>query len=366
MNIPLFKVFVSKKIDEPVLKTLHSGWIGQGNVVKDFESALAKKFNNDKVLTLSAGTHGLTLALMLLNIGPGDSVISTPLTCTATNFPIILQGAEFIWADVKPDFNIDPSSIESLIQENTKAIFAVHWGGYSCDLKEIHEIAKRNNLAVVEDAAHAYSATYQDSIIGDCKYSNFTMMSFQAIKHLTSVDGGALFCKNLKDYNEGKLLRWYGIDREGVRTDFRCEAPIDRVGGKYHMNDVNAIIGLKNMEEAEENIKITRENAEYYDDELTKISGIKLTQTAIDRQSAYWLYTMLVEKRSDFCSMMASNGIAVSRVHERNDLHPCTNKFKRSLPGLESIVGKMICIPVGWWVNKEQREYIVNTIKKGW
>jgi dTDP-4-amino-4,6-dideoxygalactose transaminase len=366
MNIPLFKVFMSDKVSDPLLKVLYSGWIGQGNIVKNFEKLLGDRFKNDKVLTVSAGTHALTLALMLLNIGKGDSVITTPLTCTATNFPIILQGADIIWGDIKKDFNIDPYSIESLIKDSTKAIFVVHWGGYSVDMKEIYTIAKKYNLAIVEDGAHAYGALYQDSLVGECKYSNFTMMSFQAIKTLSSGDGGALFCKELTDYKNGKLLRWYGIDREGPREDFRCEAPISRVGGKYHMNDINAIIGLTNMEEAEENLRITRENADYYDKELSNINGIELTQISKDRKSSYWLYTFLVDKRSDFCFMMSKKGIAVSRVHERNDLHPCTKQFKRDLPMLEYVVNKMISIPVGWWVTKEQREYIVDCIKAGW
>ena len=189
---------------------------------------------------------------------------------------------------------------------------------------------------------------------------------FGAICLHNTVDGGALFCKDLNHYKEGKLLRWYGIDRESIRTDFRCENPIIRAGGKYHMNDINALIGYNNMEEVEHNLKTTKENADYYNQELSKINGVEVTQIAKDRQSSYWLYTILVEKRSDFCTMMANRGISVSRVHERNDLHPCTEKFRRPLPGLESIIGKMISIPVGWWLTKEDREYIVDAIRQGW
>jgi dTDP-4-amino-4,6-dideoxygalactose transaminase len=192
------------------------------------------------------------------------------------------------------------------------------------------------------------------------------MMSFQAIKHLTSVDGGALFCAKKAAYAKGKLLRWYGIDREGPRTDFRCEQPIADWGYKYHMNDVCATIGLHNMATAEVNLCKTADNAKYYNHKLDGVDGVALTQTGKDRQSAYWLYTVLVENRSEFCYMMASKGIAVSRVHERNDQHPCTANFCSALPNLEAIVKKQICIPVGWWVTPEQREYIVDCIKGGW
>jgi len=365
-NIPLFKVFISKQIDEPLLKVLHSGWIGQGPKVKEFEQVLSQRFNSPYPLTVSAGTHGLSLALRLCNIQPGDEVITTPLTCTATNMPILMHGAKIVWADVKSDMNIDPDSIVQKITPKTKAIMAMHWGGYPCDMKQIHDIAEAANLYVIEDAAHAYGSTYKNSIIGDCTYSDFTMMSFQAIKHLTTVDGGCLYCKEESDYERGKLLRWYGIDRESARTDFRCEEDIKEWGYKYHMNDVCAQIGLINMPEVEANIEKTIENANYYNEEFGKLDGINVCQFEKDRQSSYWIYTVQVEKRSEFCYSMGSKGIAVSRVHERNDKHTFTREFGCELPMLEYVASKMISIPVGWWVTKEQREYIVDCVKKGW
>jgi dTDP-4-amino-4,6-dideoxygalactose transaminase len=317
-------------------------------------------------LTLSSGTHGLTLALRLLGVGAGDEVITTPLTCTATNMPILQQGADIVWADVKRDLNIDPKSIELSINEKTKAIIVVHWGGYPCDMSEIGQISHDYGIPVIEDCAHVWNATYKDHQIGDTNWSRFAMFSFQAIKHLTCVDGGALCIEKHDDYVRGKLLRWYGIDREGVRSDFRCEENIKEWGYKFHMNDVCATIGINNIPLAFENDKKAQSNARWYESELIPFDGIEIPQIAEDRESSYWLFTMLVEKRSDFCSMMGSKGISVSRVHERNDKHDCFSKFKRELPGLESIIDKMICIPVGWWVSNEDREYIIQCIKEGW
>jgi len=363
-NIPMFKVAMNSELDSDLLKVIHSGWIGQGNGVKDFELKLSKVFNNDKVLTLSAGTHGLSLALRLAGVGIGDEVISSPLTCTATNMPIMMQGADIVWADVERDLNIDPVAIKYAITDKTKAIVVIHWGGYPCDMEEIKKVA--GDIPIIEDCAHAYGSEYQGSPIGSCEYSDYAMFSFQAIKHLTSVDGGALCCKNEDDYKRGKLLRWYGIDRESPRTDFRCEEDIIDWGYKFHMNDVCATIGLSNMNIASENIRKATDNAKYFENELSGIDGIELTQIKKDRKSSYWLFTMLVENRSEFTYMMGSKGIAVSRVHERNDKHTCFSKFKKDLPGLESIINEMICIPVGWWLSKEDREYIVDCIKSGW
>ena len=363
-NIPLFKVAMNKNVDEELLRVIHSGWIGQGNMVKEFEHELHRVFNNPQVLTLSAGTHGISLALRLAGVGIGDEVITTPLTCTATNMPIITHGAKIVWADVKKDFNIDPESIRRNITDKTKAIVVVHWGGYPCDMDEISEIA--GDIPIIEDCAHAYGSLYKNHPIGDCYYSEYAMFSFQAIKHLTAIDGGALCCRDREDYNRGKLLRWYGIDRETPRTDFRCEENILECGYKFHMNDVNATVGMFNMQLAEDNILQTKLNAGVYEREFEFMDGIELTQMEKDRKSSYWIFTMLVENRSEFTYMMGSKGIAVSRVHERNDIHTCFEESKKDLPGLESIINKMICIPVGWWLNSDDVDYIVETIKSGW
>src|SRR6185369_10589141 len=125
---------------------------------------------------------------------------------------------KIVWADIDPETgNISAASIKSRITEKTKAIIVVHWGGLPVDLEEINAIAKAANLKVIEDAAHALGAQYQGSKLG--VHSDFVCFSFQAIKHITTVDGGALLCKSEEDYHRGKLLRWYGIDREQPRAD---------------------------------------------------------------------------------------------------------------------------------------------------
>jgi len=271
--IPLFKVHIPESIDEPLLKVLHSGYVGQGVKVDKFEEALIPWFDNKYVLTLNAGTSGLHLALKLAGVDYDDEVISTPITCSATNIPIIASGANIIWCDIDPKTgNVDPNKIEELITHRTKAIMCVHWGGYPCDLDEINEIAEDYGLSVIEDAAHAFGASYKGRKIGSI--SDFSEFSFQAIKHLTTIDGGVLTCKNEDDYRRGKLLRWYGIDREGPRTDMRCELDIEEAGYKYHMNDVAATIGLEQLKYVEDILYKHWANANYYNLEF-KARNIK-------------------------------------------------------------------------------------------
>jgi len=243
----------------------------------------------------------------------------------------------------------------------------MHWGGYPCDLQELWDIAQGYGIPLIEDAAHAFGSTYRDTIIGDCVHSDYTTFSFQAIKTLTTVDGGALFCKDRNTYAARKLLRWYGIDREGSRHDMRCEDDIRHYGYKYHLNDVCATIGLENLKYVDKNLQYIRSNARWYMDELKDVPGVTLMQTGQDRTSSWWMFTILVDDRPGFCRMMGEKGVMVSRVHERNDKHSCVARFKRNdLYGLEYVIDKMICLPVGWWVTLEDRGYITDCAKGGW
>lgn len=371
-RIPLFRVAMSKEVNAALDITLASGYIGQGAMVDQFEKALAERIGNPNVVTVSACTHALHLALLLAEVRKGDVVITTPLTCTATNWPILMCGADPFWAEIDEETgNIDPQNVKSILESGkevatkVKAIMVVHWGGYPCDMDAISKIACEHNLPVIEDAAHAFGAEYKGRNIG--AISDFTCFSFQAIKQLTSGDGGALFTLKLGHYIRSKLLRWYGIDRESPKREFRCEDDIAEFGYKYHMNDIAATIGFKNLKMFPEVLCGHRNNAKYYREALKDVSGVTLLREDENIKSSYWLFTMKVENQPQFVDMMRERGVMVSRVHERNDKHSCVSRFsKETLDSVYRFVSEMICIPVGWWVLKEDREYIVDCIKKGW
>jgi dTDP-4-amino-4,6-dideoxygalactose transaminase len=367
MRIPLFAVHMPKSVDEPLLKVLHSGFITQGSKVDEFEKKLIPWVDNKNILTLNSGTTALHLALKLADIKPEDEVISTPMTCAATNTPIMASRAKIVWADINPKTgNIDPNSIESLITKKTKAIMCVHYGGYPCDLDEVNAIAKKHRLKVIEDAAHAFGAEYKGRKIGSI--SDFTEFSFQAIKHLTTVDGGLLACKSERDYKRGKLLRWYGIDREGAKKDMRCEEDIKEAGYKWHMNDVAATIGIEQLNHVGNVLKRHRENAEYFNYELKrrKIKKIKPLGYEEDRLSSYWLYTVLASDREGFVKFMTDAGIQVSQVHSRNDKHSCFKEFlpKNNLPGMDEFSSKQCSIPVHSALTSQDKNFIMNKIEE--
>ncbi len=379
-TIPMFKVAMSSAAPAEVERVLTSGWVGQGPEVAEFERALAERIGVPHVLTLNSGTSGLYLALHMLKgraSNRGDpargEVITTPLTCVATNWSILQCGFDIRWADVNPaTMNIDLDDVERKITPRTRAIMVVHWGGYPVDLNRLREIQHASTAlhgvapAVIEDCAHAWGSTYRGRPIG--AHGNTAVFSFQAVKHLTCGDGGLLVLSDT-EYERAKLLRWYGVDREGrdcYRCGDRCEDDIPEFGFKLHMNDINAAIGLANLETADANVRRHRENAAFYDEALAGVPSLRLTAREPDRESSCWLYTICVDNRVGFVQRMFDAGIEVSRVHERNDVHSCVSAYAVHLPQLDRVIDKMICIPVGWWVTDAQRERIASTIRAGW
>jgi dTDP-4-amino-4,6-dideoxygalactose transaminase len=391
-QIDLFKVHMAPTAAEEVAKVLNSGYIGQGPKVEELEKNLQEYFNHDHLVTLNSGTSGLHLALHLLKkpnkykkdydkvvfwdeywpgIQEGDEILATALTCTASNFPILANGLKIKWVDIDPTtLNMDLDDLERKITPKTKAVILVHWGGYPNNLDRIKQIQEKSKSlygfkpAIIEDGAHSFGSKYKGKLLGN--HGNIVMYSLQAIKHITAIDGGILTLPHQELYNRAKLLRWYGIDRDSNRKDFRCEADIEEWGFKFNMNDVCATVGIENLKHADELIKTHQSNAAYYDKHLKNVNSVTLLTRHKEHESAFWIYSMLVDDRDGFYKWMKECGIVVSQVHERNDKHSCVKDFRSNLPTLDKTIGKIVSIPVGWWVTKEEREYIVDCIKKGW
>ena len=392
VQIPLFKVFMSEDAPTEVGKVLMSGFVGEGPQVQKFENKLKTYFDNKNLITLNSATSALHLTLHLLKnpvthiessyknapqlsewpgLKDGDEVLSCPLTCTATNWPILANNLNIKWVDVDPKTcNMCLDDLENQLSEKTKVIMLVHWGGNAIDLDRVEKIQQKCKdkygfrPVVIQDCAHGFGSEYKGKKLGSTKHNTFTIYSFQAIKHLTTVDGGCLILPDNRFYKRAKLLRWYGIDRDDNKKDFRCENDILEWGFKFHMNDIAATIGLCNFKHIDTLLEKHKQNALYYNKELNDLKDVEVIKS--ENKCSYWIYTLKVSNQKRFMGMMESKGIMVSRIHERNDKHSCVNKYKRYLPKLDKLVNEMICIPVGWWLSKEDREYIVECIKKGW
>ncbi|WP_423128021.1 DegT/DnrJ/EryC1/StrS family aminotransferase [Gaoshiqia sp. Z1-71] len=361
--IPLVKTNIPQreKLMPELERVLYSGYVAQGEQVELFERAFEQYIGSGHSLSLNSGTAALHIALILAGVNEGDEVISTALTAEPTNVAIKMIGSKIRYADVDLETgNISPESIEANINEKTKAIMVVDYAGVPVNVSQIQDISKKYDIPVIHDAAHALGAKFNGLKTGN--HFPYTVFSFQAIKHLTTVDGGMLQIQNKDEYEKGKLLRWFGIDK----TKTRLENNIQFQGYKYHMNNVNATIGLIQLKNIDSVVNQYIDNGKYFDQKLTEIPGIDLLQYYRGSEPSYWLYTLKVGNRDGFIRKMSEAGIMASELHKRNDWHGYLNDFNQKLPNLNKFYSKMVHLPCGWWLTTEERELIVETIKKGW
>ena len=362
-----FNTHISEKAIALANQVLQSGWLSEGRMVKEFEESLTDHLGLKNPVALNSGTSALHLALAIAGVQPDDEVILPAQTFVATGLVILMQYAKPVFADIQyKTGNIDPNSIREKITDKTKAIMPVHWGGYPCDMDEINAITQDHNLAIIEDAAHALGATYKSKPIG--AISQFTAFSFQAIKHLTTGDGGALCCLDDSDYHRAKTRRWFGIDRTNSKPSILGEREYDitEVGYKYHMNDLAAAIGLGNLEDFLLGLQRRREIANVYINELKNVPGLDLLDYQEDRESAYWLFTILVENRVNFIKKLQSFGIPASVVHLRIDHNSVFGGITPNLPNQEKFNENQVCIPINESLSEENTQKIVTIIKQGW
>lgn len=362
-TIPLIKPIIAPRNEmiPAIENVLYSGYIAEGQAVYDFEAEFGNYIQNDNVLALNSGTGALHIALTLLDIKHGDEVISTAMTAEPTNTTIKLVGANVVWADVDIKTGlIDHLSVRQKITERTKAIVVVHYSGMVCNMDEFNKISKEFNIPIIEDCAHALSSKYNGKPVGS--NSEITCFSFQAIKQMTTVDGGAISFSSDKYIEEARRLRWFGLSKKVSRL----ENDIKRAGFKYGMNNLNATIGLVQMRYIRDVISKHINNGRYYDSKLNSIPGVTLIPYYNNTEPSYWMYTMKVENRNEFIKMMNSKGIEASPLHHRNDTHSVFIESKCDLPNLDEFYNAYIHIPCGSWVNEEEREHIVDMIKMGW
>lgn len=365
--IPIFNTYIDKKARARVDKVLDSTFLSEGKLVKEFEEQLSHELGLTNPVAVNSGTSALHLALVLAGIQPGDEVICPAQTFVATALVIAQEKAVPVFADIEYETgNIDPASIEKKITQKTKAIMVVHWGGYPCNMKEIHKIARKHRLQVIEDAAHAIGATYDGKPIG--ALSDFTCFSFQAIKHITTGDGGAVCIKKTSLLKRALAKRWFGIDRAGAKPSILGERIYDitEVGYKYHLNDYGAALGLANLENFKKRLKRRRAIAKRYRKELASVPGITLFKETTDRESACWLFGFHVERREDFIRAMSIAGITAGVVHLGIDHNSIFGGKDAMLVNQRRFDETQIHIPMHDALTDADIDHIIHTIKKGW
>lgn len=365
--ISIFGTYIDATAYRKIKDTLDSTFLSEGKIVQEFEKNLHEKLGWLYPVAVNSGTSALHLSLATLGIGKGDEVIVPPQTFISTALAPLYLGAKPIFADIQYSTgNIDPISVKDQITKKTKAIIVVHWGGYPCDMDEIAQIAQEYKLPVIEDAAHALGAEYNRRPIGSI--SSSTCFSFQAIKHLTTGDGGAVCWKSKLLYQRACKLRWFGIDRVKDKASLLGERQynLKEVGYKYHMNDYEASLGLANLNSIRQRIERRRKIAQKYREELGTIDGIGLFDYKANRKSSYWAFGFHVEKRSDFIKALRNRKIQTSVIHQGIDRNDIFGGIQKNLYNQRHFDQTQIHIPIHDFLEDKDIHYIISSIKKGW
>ena len=364
-SVPLFYPHIPKNSIKSLKKVLAGRWIGQGPLVDIFEKQFQKKFTkNLPCIAVGSGTDALHLAYLLAEIKKNDEVICPLFTCTATNIPLLYIGAKIKFADVDPDtLNISIDHVKKLITKKTKAIVFVNYGGLPCDLKELNSIAKKNNIKLIQDAAQSLGSTYNDKPITE--YSDFTIFSFQAIKHISSGDGGLLCLKNKKLIKKAYRMRWFGIDRL-KKQGGTWENDIKEIGYKYQMTDLGASILIESLKDFK---KISSHRKKIFNIYLKKLQNNKYIKI-INKRGKFthsaWLFTILTDKKDYLQKKLRQANIETNQVHFRNDRYSIFKSFikNKKFPNMNSIEKKYLVLPIHTKMKISDANYVANTVNK--
>ncbi len=358
-----------------VISTLKSGWIGTGPKTKKFESLFSKYKNINYSLSLNSCTAALHLALLSLNLKPGDEVITTPLTFCSTINSIIHAGAKPVLVDVENEsMNINPDLIETKINKNTKCILPVHLAGRPCNMDKILKIKRKYDLSLIEDCAHAIETKYKGKHAGT--FGDFGCFSFYATKNLSVGEGGMLITKKQKLISKAKKLSIHGMDKDAWSrygkkgfNDYSVEAP----GFKYNLTDIQASIGIHQLKRINENRKIRKKIWRMYNENLKDLNITLPLMPEKNMSHAYHLYIIKFNNKSklnrnDFMKLMHQNNIGTG-IHYKSitnfDYYKRKFNWKDNDFPIANKIGKNICsLPLSPKMSNNDVLRVIKTIRK--
>ncbi len=358
--IRLFAPYIAPDVPDRLREVFATRYIGEGPQVAAFEAALRAYLGVD-VACVSSGTAALWLAYKLAGIQPGDRVVHPPLGCLASTETLLHFGARIVWADVDPATGmLDPDDVRKVI-DGAKAVVAVDWGGSVCDMLALGRLCDEVGAVLIEDAAHSFGA-HAFHTPHSLSQPAFSCFSFQAIKQLSTADGGAIMCQSPCDEARAKLLRWFGLDRT-QGASMRCTQTVAEPGFKFQMHDVAATMGLASLKgtseplaDVDNRIRLHRMHAAQYDEAF---AGTAIRPLRRSPSSTAWLYSVVVPCARQFIHRMAALGVEVSQVHERNDKQPMFAASARRLPAMDELSETLVCLPVGWHLSENDVAHVI-------
>lgn len=366
-----------EEIDE-VVDSLKSGWITTGPKAKQFEQDFAEYLgDNVHAIAINSATAGLHLALEAIGIGPGDEVIVPTYTFTTTAEVVRYLGADPVFIDSCEDtLNMDPEAFKQAITNKTKAVIPVHFAGLACNMSEIIAIARKNNIKVIEDAAHSFPTIYNGKYIGTLD-TDATVFSFYANKTMTTAEGGMLVSHNADIINRAKVMRLHGISRDAFDR-YQSKTPawfyeVIEPGFKYNMPDISAAIGIHQLKKINIFQAKREAMAEIYFNELKELPIILPEKAPDNDQHAWHLFTIRLDdsvkiSRDDFILEMSKRDIGCSVHFIPLHRHPVWkekyNLKAENFPIAEKAFNKIVSIPLYTAMTEDDQYRVINAIKE--
>ncbi len=367
--IPVFQPYIGVDTIKAVVDTLNVGWLGMGAVTKDFEEGLARYLglNGRYVVATNTGTSALHIALLVAGVGPGDEVITPSFNFVSDHQAIIATGAAPVFCDVEDTtLGVDVAKAEALIGPRTKAIVPLHFAGIPGPIHDVYRLAERRGLRVVEDATHAFGTRVGGAPVGS--FGDLTCFSFDPVKVITSIDGGAVVVRDPDDVERLRHYRLLGIDRDTIeryKNSRVWEYDVVSPGFRYHLTNVNASVGLSQLARADEFIASRRESCRLYNQLLAGLDGLRVPATTFDDVGPF-IYCVRVEggRREPLIAHLAKAGIATGihfvRAHEFSLLKDCR---RGDLSVTDRVTQEILTLPLHTFMRTETVERVAHALR---
>lgn len=371
MYIPYGRQCIDEADIQEVVDVLRSDFLTTGPKIDEFEQAVCAYTGAKYAVAIANGTAALHAACFAAGIGEGDEVITTPITFTASSNCVLYCGGTPVFADVDPlTYNLSPADVEKQITEKTKAIIVVHFTGQPCEMNEIHAIAKKHNLVVIEDGAHALGAAYKGKRVGTL--SDMTTFSFHPVKHITTGEGGMIVTDNPKLYERLKLFRTHGITRD-AKLMTHDEGPwyyeqLD-LGYNYRITDFQCALGISQIRKLPQFLERRKEIARRYDEAFADMEQLQIPYQKEECDNAYHLYVIRVKngRRKEVFMALRKAGIGVNVHYIPVYKHPYYQQHgydKVYCPNAETYYAECISLPIYPMLTDEEQTYVIEKVKE--
>ena len=368
--IPYGKQTIEQDDIQAVVDVLQSDFLTTGPKIAEFEQTVADYVGAKYAVAISNGTSALHAACFAAGIGPGDEVITTPLTFAASANCVLYCGGTPVFADVDPKtYNIDPEDIRRKITDRTKAIIAVHLAGQPCDMDAIHSIAREHGLIVIEDGAHALGSVYKGKRVGSL--SDMTTFSFHPVKPITTGEGGMIVTDNEDFYKKMILFRSHGITRDDsmmTRNDGPWFYQQFDLGYNYRITDIQCALGCSQMKKLDRFLARRKEIVARYNEAFADCDNIITPYQLSDTESGWHLYIVQVKNcdRKQVFENMREKGIGVNVHYIPVYMHPYYQEHGYEnvhCANAEEIYSHIISLPLYPGLTSEQQDYVIDTLK---